>query len=131
MVECFQVARDGDATIFRERPRGRTLRDLAQANGLSVEGIRQVVLRESEAMVNEFEVSLYLAAKLEWLGREDEAGWPTLLVPFQEQDGWQVSLALLQFVVDRLRARDVNVHVRSRPTPNGTAFMLTLGEKPP
>jgi hypothetical protein len=83
------------------------------------------------ATINDIETSLYLAQKLERMGRHDEAEWPTWVVPYQSQPDRQQALDLFQNIVDRLRARDVDVVVTTRSAPNGQVFMLTLPETHP
>ena len=108
-----------------EHAHGDSYRTIGQRHGLSHEAARQVVLREATKFVDSVECDLYLAAKWEAMGRQAE--WPTLVVPHQPGDGWSVALSLLQLVVDRLKARDVPVHVQTRPTPDGSVFQLSLG----
>ena len=76
--------------------------------------------------VNSVELSLYLAQKLERMGRQDDAVWPTFLIPAERQDDRQRALDLVQYVVDRLRARDLTIVVTHRPVDGGQVFMLTL-----
>jgi hypothetical protein len=76
--------------------------------------------------LTDIEMSLYLAQKLERMGRADEAEWPAFVIPHQSQEDWQTALDLFQTIVDRLRARGVDVEVTNRPTPNGAVMMLTL-----
>jgi hypothetical protein len=119
-----------DATeypLLAQHAAGDSYRTLAGRHGLSHESARQVVLRQATALVNEVEMALYTASKHEALGREAEADWPGLVVPHQPGDGWQLGMSLLQYVVDRLRARDVDVQVRTGPLPDGIVFLLTLG----
>jgi hypothetical protein len=78
------------------------------------------------ATVNDVETSLYLAQKLERMGRADEAEWPSFVIPHGL--GWRDGLDLVDGIVTRLRARGVDVVVRNRPTPNGTVIMLSLPE---
>ena len=109
-----------------EHAGGDSYRTIGRRHGMSHEAARQIVLREGTKFVDSVELDLYLAAKLERMGRD--AAWPTLLVPFQHQSDWQTALRLLSWLVDRLRGRDVPVHVRNRPTPAGHVFMLSLEE---
>ena len=46
-----------DSTILTERLRGRTLRDLAEANDMTPEGVRLVVVRESRKHIDGLELS--------------------------------------------------------------------------
>ncbi len=66
-------------------------------------GEPQVVLCEGRCFIDSFDLGLLLAWKHEQMGRHDEAEWPTLIVPFQDQADWQLALALLEFTVDELR----------------------------
>lgn len=112
--------------LLTEHVRGDSYRAIGVRHGISHETARKLVIAQGTQYVNEIEMSLYLADKLESIGGVGE--WPTLLVPHQAQGDWQTALSLLQWTVDRLRARSVAVAIRSRPTPAGTAFQLTLGE---
>ena len=49
------MERQSDETILTERLRGRTLRDLADHNGMTPEGIRQVVVREGRKQIDRIE----------------------------------------------------------------------------
>ena len=51
-----------DETILTERIRGRTLRDLADTTGLTPEGVRFVVARESRRQLDRIELALLRAA---------------------------------------------------------------------
>ena len=82
------------------------------------------MVAEGTRLIDDTELALYLALKREAMG--GVGAWPTMLVPFQEQGDWQRALAVLQFVVDRLRARSVPVQVQTRPTSAGSVFQLTL-----
>jgi len=104
---------------------GDSFRKIGQRHKVSHEYARQLVIREGTRFVDGIELDLMVAAKLEKMGRE--ATWPAMAVPFQEQGDWQRALAVFQWVVNRLRARDVDVQVLTRPTSAGTVFMLTLG----
>ena len=103
---------------------GDSYRVIGKAHGLSHEAARQTVLREATEFLNELELSLYVALKLEKLGREAEAEWPTVVVPFGPD--WSTANAVIQWVVDRLRGRDVDVHVTHKPTPDGVVFQLRI-----
>ena len=111
--------------MVAEHARGDSYRAIGQRHGISHEAARQTVIRESGKWIDSIELDLLVARKLERMGRETEAAWPTLLVP--HGGDWSTALSLLQYAVDRLRARDLDVHVRNRPLPNGAAFQLTLG----
>jgi hypothetical protein len=111
--------------MVAEHARGDGYRAIGRRHGMSHERARQIVMCEGTRFVDSIEMDLYVAAKLEKMGRE--AAWPTMLIPFQDQAEWQTALALVQWVTDRLRARDVPVHVRNRTTPVGHALQLTLG----
>ncbi len=109
---------------------GASYRQLGAQFGMHHEQVRRPVLAEGTQLVNDVETSLYLAAKLESMGRDDEAAWPTFLVPLQQQGDWQVALELVAYVVRRLRSRDVlNLIVRTRPTPAGNVFQLILEDR--
>lgn len=121
-----------DATTYpllAEHAAGDSYRTLGQRHGCSHESARQVVMRQATALVNDVQMTLYVAAKLEAMGRHGEAKWPGLVVPHQPGDGWRLSLSLLQLVVGRLRERGVAVVVQTRPVPNGIVFQMTLGEE--
>jgi len=113
--------------MVAEHAAGIGYRGIGARHGISHEGARRVVMSQATALVNDVEMSLYLAHKLERMGRADEAEWPGLAVPHQPGDGWQLALSLLQ-LVDRLRQRDVPVQVKTRPLTDGTVFILVIGE---
>ena len=116
---------DRDQAILMERASGDTLREIGDKHGLSPEGVRVVLIREATRQLNQLELDLMVADRAERKGGVAE--WPTFLVPFQEQDGWQTALSYFQWVLDRLRARGVQVTVTTRQTPAGTVFQIEQG----
>ena len=52
-----------DEAILTERLRGRTLRDLADATGMTAEGIRGVVVREGRRQIDRIELALLANTK--------------------------------------------------------------------
>src|SRR3954453_4387296 len=84
-------------------PRGGSYPTIASRHDISRETARQIVLRDGRRFIDSMELGLYIAWKLEQQGREDEAEWPALFVPFQDQQDWQLALSLLQFTVAQLR----------------------------
>jgi hypothetical protein len=113
--------------MLAEHTRGDTYRALGARYGMSKDRARHIVVQERVRLLTQIECDLILASKLESMGRA--ATWPTFLVPHEAQEDWSTALSLVQFVVDRLKSTGTDVHVKSRPTPNGVAFMLTLEEE--
>jgi hypothetical protein len=109
-----------DERMLRDHIGGASLRDLGDRFGLSHEGARQVVVRASRKHIDRLELDLMAGAKT--------GDWPTLLVPHQHQEDWQLMLRYLQWVLDQLRGRDVPVTVTTTNTPSGTAFQLRQEE---
>jgi hypothetical protein len=124
-----RTARVIDVTAYpllAEHARGDSYRAIGERHGLSHEGARQVVMRDSTVFLDRLEMDLLLAWKLEQQGRAAEAQWPGLALPHQPGDGWQLGLALFQWIVDKLKARDLDVQVQTQATPNGVVFLITL-----
>lgn len=105
-----------DNAILWEHFGGASLRELGHRFGMSHQGARMVIVREGRRHVDRFELDLLAATKT--------GEWPTLLVPFQEQDGWQTVLSYFGWLVDELRKRGVPVTVHTTHTEAGTAFQL-------
>lgn len=116
---------DRTMQMIGERATGDTFSAIGRRHGMSDEGVRKLVLREGTKLVNQTELDCLVAQKLEAMGRDDEAGWPTFLLPHQDQRDHQTVLSLVQWLVDRLRrGRDLAVSVHSRPTPNGLCLQI-------
>ena len=116
-----------DATaneILAEHARGDSYRAIGARHGISHETARQVVIHQGRRYVDGIEIDLMLAWKYEQQGRETEAQWPAFAVPHGPD--WSLALSLVQWAVDELRSRDLDVHVRTQPTPDGSVFMLTI-----
>lgn len=117
--------------LVAEHARGDSYRTIASRHDISRETARQIVLRDGRRFIDSMELGLYIAWKLEQQGREDEAEWPALVVPFQDQQDWQLALSLLQFTVAQLREdRGLDINVRNQRTPDGHVFQLTIEELP-
>ena len=115
--------------LVADHARGDGFRTIGRRLGVSHEQARRLWARQNREHLDNIELALMVAAKYEAMGRREDADWPVIPVPFQDQTGWQAALALLQATVDELRRRDVPVRVHSLPTPAGTGFALTL-DKP-
>lgn len=113
---------DRDSQMLEERIAGSTLSEIGDRHGLTVERVRQVTVAEGTKRINDLEIALMLAKKKAELGLEAE--YPTFVVPFQEQEGWQLALGYFNWSVTRLRERGVPVKVTTRSTPQGLVFQL-------
>jgi hypothetical protein len=82
-----------------------------------------VCSRASRRLIDNMELAIMVAAKAEQTGQP--AAWPTFLVPFHQQDDWQIALAFFSHSLSELRARGVTVAVRTRQTKAGTSFQIT------
>src|SRR4051812_47759205 len=108
--------------MLSERARGDTYKDIGDRHGYSDEGARKLLVRESRKYLDGLELTLAVAWKHEQAGRWAE--WPTYVVPHGPD--WTTSMALLTWTVERLKARDLDVRVQTRPTPAGSVFQLSL-----
>ena len=100
---------DIDATtqeLLTEHARGDSYRTIGQRHGMSHEAVRQVVIREGRRFVDRVELDLYVAWKLTQQGRKTEAQWPAIAVAHSLE--WSTAIALVQWLVDELRARDLS-----------------------
>ena len=111
--------------MVAEHAAGLSYRAIGAKHNVSHEHARQVVMRASRELADQVWLDLMVAQKYERMGRDDEAAWPTLLI--RHGQDWSTALSLLQHLVDQLRSRSIDVHVRHRPLPVGAAFQLTLG----
>lgn len=112
------------AEMLREHSGGSSYRAIGRKHQVSHEQARLVVVRQARKYLDGLELSLAEAWKLERLGRENEAAWPVMLCPHGPD--WSQAIAFLQWTVDKLRARDLDIHVKTQATQNGSAFMLIL-----
>jgi hypothetical protein len=118
------ISDDIQHEMLTEHARGDSYRTIGARHGVSHEYVRQTVIRAGRRFVDGVELDLYVAWKLTQQGRETEAEWPALVVPHSPE--WSTSIGLVQWLVDQLRQRDLDVHVRTQPTPNGSLFMLMI-----
>jgi hypothetical protein len=115
--------------MLREHVAGDSLRTIAARNGtVSHETVRTTVFRESTRFVDSVELQILVAWKYTDLGRADEAAWPVLLIPNQDQEDRALALRLLGWVLDRLSERGLKTKLVHTATPNGSAFMITAEE---
>jgi hypothetical protein len=105
-----------DAAILTERIRGRTLRDLAKASGLSPEGVRVVVAREGRKQIDRIELALLVATKTNEV--------VAFVVPDHGGEDFDLALSYVQWVVAELTERGLKVAVHYRPTYNGVVVAL-------
>lgn len=92
-----------DATVYpllAEHTRGDSYRVIGERHGISQEHARQAVIRDGRRYVDGVELDLLVAWKLTQQKRDAEAECPTLVLPHQAQDGWQLGLSLLQAGTD-------------------------------
>jgi hypothetical protein len=125
--ECKLINPD-EHRWLAEHVAGSSYRTIGQRHSISHESARRAVLEDAARFIGDVELSLYVAAKLEQLGRGDEAVWPAFLIPELVEEDWRLALSLFAYVVDQLRERDLNIEITHRATPAGCAFMITLGE---
>ena len=113
-----QVARLDDATILTERLRGRTLRDLAEATGLTPEGVRLVVVREGRKQIDRIELDLLANTKRDQLS--------AFVIPGHGGPDFDLAMSYVQWVVRELTERGIEVAVHYRPTvdPEGVVLLL-------
>jgi hypothetical protein len=105
-----------DGAILTERLRGRTLRDLAEANDMTPEGIRVVVAREGRKQIDSIELALLAGTKTDEL--------TALVVPGHGGPDFDLALEYLRWVVAELTERGIRVRIHYRPTHNG--FVIAL-----
>ncbi len=105
-----------DSAILTERLRGRTLRDLADTNALSPEGVRVVVAREGRKQIDEIELALLV-------GTKDDSVL-AFVVPDHAGPDFDLALAYIQWVTAELTKRGVKIAVHYRPTENGIVLAL-------
>ena len=110
--------------ILSEHIAGQSVRKIAAHRPMSHETARQIVIAEGTKFVNGIELDLMVAEKYDLDGRADEAQWPTLLVPNQDQDGCTASLRLLEYTLNALRNRGVSTRIFSTELENGIVIQI-------
>jgi len=110
------TVRDRDQEILGERIGGATLQAIGERHSVSIEGARQIVLREGRRQIYAFEQRLRSNRKTNDL--------ELFVVPFQAQADWQLALRHFDWCCDELRKRGVDVKVHSRPATEGLVLAL-------
>jgi hypothetical protein len=110
--------------LLAEHAQGDSLRTIAARHGCSHEHVRKVVLQEARRFIDRIELDLMIAWKLEQQQRQDEAQWPCFMVVHGPD--WSVGISTVQWCVDQLRARDLDINVITKPHPNGALLALTI-----
>ena len=107
-----------DATILSERLRGRTLKDLADSNGMTPEGIRYLVAKEGRRTIDAIELDLLANTK-----RDQLSGFA---IPGNSGPDFDAAMAYIAWVVRSLEERGLSIAVHYRPTydPPGVVLML-------
>lgn len=105
-----------DQQILFDRVRGDTLVEIGSRHGVSHQAVSQIVVREGRQHVDRLETQLMVARK--------EGNAIALVVPFQEPSDYQAVLRYWAWVLDALRARDIDIRATTRPTPNGLVLLL-------
>jgi hypothetical protein len=108
--------RMSDEALLTERLRGRTLSDLADTTGLSIEGVRVVVAREGTKQITEIELALMVAKKTGELY--------ALLIPGHGGPDFDVAMSYAQWVVRELTERGIRVRIHYRAVANGIVLGL-------
>jgi hypothetical protein len=101
-----------------ERTKGRSYRQIGRLHGLHHEIVRRLVLKEGSAVVADFE-------------RDLKAGRvPFVQIPYgQPVEDYTDALAMLFWVVGRLKGRGHDVRIETQPSKAGVVFVLIPGEK--
>lgn len=111
------------STMLQDRISGASLRDLGAKYGLSHEAARQLVVRQQTEHLDNLELGLMVAAKAEQIGQP--AAHPTFVVAFEEGD-WRYQLAYFEWVLCRLRERDLRISVTARQPQAGGVVVFQL-----
>jgi hypothetical protein len=104
-----------DQQIVLDREHVPSLRDLGNTHGISHERVRQVV-NDATEHVNRLELDLLVARK--------EGVAFGLAVPNQNQGDRAIALDYLQWVLARLRERDLLIEVTTKQTSEGLIVFL-------
>lgn len=104
-----------DQAIVLDREHGGSLRDIARRHGVSHERVRQIVSDATEH-VNRVEMHLLVARKEAWAFG--------LGIPNQDQQYRAIALDYLEWILGRLRARDLDIAVTTKNTSEGLIVFL-------
>jgi len=128
---CRVATLDLDSDIVRAHVTGDSFRQIAADRGVSHETARKHYVRDSRKWLDETEMHLLVAAKLESVGRDAEAEWPSMVIahggPISD---WQLALDVLEWTTTELRERGLPVVVESRHTEDGHVFQLRIEHIP-
>ena len=105
-----------DQQIFFERVRGDTVAGIGSRHGVSHQAVSQIVVRERNRHLDRLEMQLMVARR--------EGQVVGLAVPNQAQDDRVLALRYFAWVLDALRARDLEIKVETRPTSEGLVLFL-------
>jgi hypothetical protein len=111
-----------DETILRERLKGDTLHAIGGRHGLSHEGVRYVVARETRRMIDEIHLDL--------LTSHATGEAPSFVIPEHGGEDFDLAMEYVQFVTRELAERGMRVRVEYRPTYNGVVLALVDAEPP-
>lgn len=104
-----------DQAIVLDREHGGSLRDIARRHGVSHEWVRQIV-NDATDHVTRIEIDLMVA-------RNEDVAFG-LAIPNQEQQYRAIALDYLQWILGRLRARDLDIAVTTKNTSEGLIVFL-------
>jgi transcriptional regulator len=102
--------------ILLERAQGATVDTIGDRYSISHQRVSVIVLEATEH-INKLEVDLMVARK---------EGVPVAFhVPYQRQEDRVIALEYLDWVLARLKDREVEVNVIHQPTTDGNTFFLS------
>ena len=101
--------------IVLERERGHTLQAIALRRGISYQRV-QTIVREAREHIDRLEMHLLVSRK--------EGVAFGLAIPNQEQQYRAIALDYLAWILDRLRARDLDIEVTTKNTSEGIIVFL-------
>ena len=107
--------KDRDAQILLARVAGDTLVDIGTRHRLTHQAVSQIVVRERQKHVTVIEMALMVARK-----RDEAFG---LAIPYGVD--YALGLRYFSWIIDALRARDLDVTAEARQTTEGTVLFLT------
>jgi hypothetical protein len=111
-----------DETMFRQRMKNASFREIAEAQGLTAEGVRLAVAREGRRQVDRLHLDL--------LSSHATGELPAFAIPGHAGPDFDLAMEYVQWSARELSERGLRVLVHYRPVHNGVVIALEDADPP-